>query len=370
MVADDRSSASGSSTPSVNSGSRPPGARRAARPVDADSESTILMHAVRTQATTQTYASGRRAKAPQPVQDPVTPQAPSAEAATATSGRRRRAGGPAAAHATPREVELPTNENTIVFPAVGDLPEGKIPGARRARARAATRSAARGRMTAFAGVAAVAVAAIGSLTFTAPAALLAGQDASLARSYVGANGTNAVDVSRNYDRELAVQKPMQASQIAKALAESKATTLKSAEKRQDEKIRNQWVVPVIGYRLTARFGQGGGLWSSGAHTGLDFAGPSGSQIVSVAAGTVTSTGYEGAYGNRTVITLADGTEIWYCHQSAINVTVGEQVAPGDPIGLTGSTGNVTGPHLHLEVHPGAGNAVDPYAALVAHGVTP
>ena len=50
--------------------------------------------------------------------------------------------------------------------------------------------------------------------------------------------------------------------------------------------------------------------------------------------------------------------------------MGQQVAPGDVIGATGSTGNVTGPHLHLEVHPGGGGPADPYAALVAHGVTP
>ena len=126
-----------------------------------------------------------------------------------------------------------------------------------------------------------------------------------------------------------------------------------------------------GHRLPpeARFGQSSGLWST-THTGLDFAGPAGSTIVSVAAGTVTSTGYEGAYGNRTIVTLADGTEIWYCHQSSVSVSPGDVVAPGDPIGFTGSTGNVTGPHLHLEVHPGGGSPIDPYAALAAAGATP
>ena len=85
---------------------------------------------------------------------------------------------------------------------------------------------------------------------------------------------------------------------------------------------------------------------------------------------VTSTGYEGSYGNKTVLTLEDGTELWYCHQSAISVTPGQHVRAGEVIGAIGSTGNVTGPHLHLEVRPGAGDPVDPYEALRVHGLQP
>ncbi|GAA3543059.1 peptidase [Aeromicrobium flavum] len=316
------------------------------RPVETDQDATVTISAVVPDAMSQTYAVGRRAKRPTPV-----------------AGTRRAA---AVAATVPRVApavslpEPPAADDTITFPAVGALPEGRIPGTRRAARRAA---AASSRTRLLAGAAAVAIAAVGSLSVTSPG-LLAGADAALAKSYVGANATNAVDVSRNYDRELAVQKPLQAQQIAKANAEKKV------QARQNEIIRNQWVIPVVGYRITARFGQGGGYWSSGRHTGLDFAGPSGSTLVAVAAGTVTSTGYEGAYGNRTIITLDDGTEIWYCHQSAIQVEVGKKVAPGDVIGATGSTGNVTGPHLHFEVHPGGGAAVDPAAVLQSHGVNP
>jgi len=71
-----------------------------------------------------------------------------------------------------------------------------------------------------------------------------------------------------------------------------------------------------------------------------------------------------------VMTLEDGTELWYCHQSAFSVQPGDQVVGGQPIGLVGATGNTTGPHLHLEVRPGGGDAVDPYQALVVHGVQP
>ena len=89
-----------------------------------------------------------------------------------------------------------------------------------------------------------------------------------------------------------------------------------------------------------------------------------------AGGTITDVGYSGAYGNRTIETLPDGTELWYCHQNTFGTSVGATVKPGQVIGYVGSTGNVTGPHLHLEVHPGGGDPVDPYTALQVHGLNP
>ena len=82
----------------------------------------------------------------------------------------------------------------------------------------------------------------------------------------------------------------------------------------------------------------GGLWVSN-HTGLDFAAPTGTPIVAVATGTITETGWAGSYGNRTIETLKDGTEIWYAHQSVISVHEGEAVRGGQQIGNIGSTGN-------------------------------
>jgi murein DD-endopeptidase MepM/ murein hydrolase activator NlpD len=122
------------------------------------------------------------------------------------------------------------------------------------------------------------------------------------------------------------------------------------------------------YHLTAEYGDYG-LWAH-YHTGLDFAAPSGTPIRAVANGVITSVGYDGAYGNKTVLTLDDGTEIWFCHQTSYLVSEGEEVRAGDVIGTVGSTGNVTGPHLHLEVRPGAGDPVDPYEAMLVHGLTP
>ena len=130
-----------------------------------------------------------------------------------------------------------------------------------------------------------------------------------------------------------------------------------------------WVLPVRSYHLTGRFGQVSGLWSH-FHTGLDFAAPSGTEIRSVAPGVVESTGYEGAYGNRTEIRLDDGTVLWYCHQTSYVVHPGERVRVGELIGYIGSTGNTTGPHLHLEVHPHDGAAIDPESWLPTHHLHP
>ena len=129
--------------------------------------------------------------------------------------------------------------------------------------------------------------------------------------------------------------------------------MRKAAETQAAKIKeNKWVLPLEHYAITATFGQYG-LWAS-YHTGLDFNGETGDPIIAIANGTVTSTGYDGAYGNKTVVTLDDGTEIWYCHQTSIYVSVGDRVNGGEIIGTVGATGNVTGSHLHLEVRPGGG----------------
>lgn len=221
-----------------------------------------------------------------------------------------------------------------------------------------------------AGAFALVLAAFGSAVVgstTDANSLRADKYQTISQSYTGPEQiTPQVDVSRDFDRATLDR---QAKQQAEQTQAAQQELAQAVDKTADELKANRWVLPVTGYRLTARFGQRSGLWST-VHTGLDFAGPSGSTIVAVAGGTVISADYEGAYGNRTVIQLDDGTEIWYCHQSRFGVKVGQKVLPGERIGFTGSTGNVTGPHLHLEVHPGGGAAVDPYTQLIQHDVTP
>lgn len=105
--------------------------------------------------------------------------------------------------------------------------------------------------------------------------------------------------------------------------------------------------PVSG-TITSRFGAGSRIRRS-AHTGLDIANSTGTPIAAAASGTVTFSGYKGSYGNMIVISHGNGLQTYYGHCSKLYVTAGTQVSQGQTIGTVGSTGNSTGPHLHLEV---------------------
>lgn len=115
-------------------------------------------------------------------------------------------------------------------------------------------------------------------------------------------------------------------------------------------------IPVSG-SITSRFGVRSSSRSS-AHTGLDISAPSGTGIRPITSGTVTYAGYKGSYGNLVIINHGGGVESYYAHCSAIYVSVGDQVGPGTTISAVGSTGNSTGPHLHLEIRLG-GSPVNP-----------
>lgn len=104
------------------------------------------------------------------------------------------------------------------------------------------------------------------------------------------------------------------------------------------------VRPVSG-TITSRFGRR----SSGTHTGLDIATSKGTPIAAAAAGTVSWASRRGGYGNLVVIDHGNGVQTYYGHCNTINVSVGQYVSQGQTIATIGSTGNSTGPHLHLEV---------------------
>ncbi|MFJ7134498.1 M23 family metallopeptidase [Streptomyces fungicidicus] len=129
--------------------------------------------------------------------------------------------------------------------------------------------------------------------------------------------------------------------------------------------------PVPGGGLGTAYKVAGSMWSSGYHTGVDFAVPTGTSLKAVGAGTVVSAGYGGAYGNQVVIKLNDGYYAQYAHLSSLSVSAGQTVTAGQQVGLSGATGNVTGPHLHFEIRttPDYGSDVDPVSYLRGKGVS-
>jgi murein DD-endopeptidase MepM/ murein hydrolase activator NlpD len=125
-----------------------------------------------------------------------------------------------------------------------------------------------------------------------------------------------------------------------------------------------WQLPIKNFVRTSGFG-----WRWGRlHAGEDFAAPVGTNLVSMSTGTVTFAGQESGYGNLVKIRYWDGTVSYYGHMSRILVTEGEGVEPGEVVGRSGNTGHSTGPHLHLEIHPDGGAAVNPLPWLADHKI--
>lgn len=120
------------------------------------------------------------------------------------------------------------------------------------------------------------------------------------------------------------------------------------------------VTPVSG-RITSRYGSISSV-RSGAHTGTDIACATGTNIKVVANGTVTFSQRDGSYGNLIKVDHGNRVETWYAHCSKLYATVGQQVKAGDVIAAVGSTGNSTGPHLHLEIRVD-GVAINPQKYL-------
>ncbi|SEG06077.1 Peptidase family M23 [Actinacidiphila yanglinensis] len=133
---------------------------------------------------------------------------------------------------------------------------------------------------------------------------------------------------------------------------------------------NGWTRPVANGPIGTAYGTPGSLWSAGHSTGVDLLVPSGTAVHAVAAGTVVSAGWDGGYGYDVIIRHADGRYTLYGNLSKTLVSAGQAVTEGQQIGVSGATGNSTGPHLHFEVRtsPAYGSDIDPVAYLRSHGV--
>ncbi|MFE9771624.1 M23 family metallopeptidase [Streptomyces sp. NPDC005931] len=190
------------------------------------------------------------------------------------------------------------------------------------------------------------------------------------------------DVAAQIDAQATAQQEAAEAAAARRAAEEAAReeAVAAAKKAREDRERaareaerkrlNTFVSPIPGSYVSTGYKSGGAVWSSGSHTGVDFHAAGGTPVQSVGMGTVVEAGWGGAYGNQVVIRMHDGTYTQYGHLSSISVSVGQQVTPGQRIGLSGATGNVTGAHLHFEARTTAeyGSDIDPVAYLRTHGV--
>lgn len=135
-------------------------------------------------------------------------------------------------------------------------------------------------------------------------------------------------------------------------------------------------LPIPGKPITCAFGVKGPRWSSGKHEGIDVAVPVGTPYFAPIDGTIVKVGqcWGAAYGQHAVLMKIGsgplkGKHIVFGHGSSYSVKVGDKVAKGAPLGKTGAEGNVSGPHLHMEIQDGPGwkkaSGIDPKPVLEA-----
>lgn len=125
-------------------------------------------------------------------------------------------------------------------------------------------------------------------------------------------------------------------------------------------------LPIKNGKITTSYKKEGKMWSKGYHTGVDFAVKTGTSILAVADGKIEPANWGKSYGIQAVQKVAGGWVI-YAHLSRLDVKVGDKVVKGQQIGLSGNTGNSSGPHLHFEIRNNirwsAGKDLDPAVIL-------
>ncbi|MFW6303308.1 MAG: M23 family metallopeptidase [Candidatus Sumerlaeota bacterium] len=130
--------------------------------------------------------------------------------------------------------------------------------------------------------------------------------------------------------------------------------IKADTNKKEVEIRPDFIRPMGG-RITSPFGRrqafktSTGMYSSSHHEGIDIAAPHGTRVKAAADGVVTASGYALHRGRYVIIRHAGGYSTRYYHLYRRHVKRGQRVKAGDTIGLEGSTGNSTGPHLHFEI---------------------
>jgi len=184
---------------------------------------------------------------------------------------------------------------------------------------------------------------------------------------LGKKAAASTDRSKTSEKSKSSEK---STSSEKSSSSSNATTATQSGESAGSSSSSGFTLPVSGATVGTGYHVAGSMWSSGYHTGVDFVVPTGTSLKAVGAGTVVSAGWGGAYGNQVVIRLADGYYAQYAHLSALSVSAGQTVTAGQQVGLSGATGNVTGPHLHFEIRttPDYGSDIDPVGYLRSKGV--
>lgn len=184
--------------------------------------------------------------------------------------------------------------------------------------------------------------------------------------------TEIAKLNINQDVEVKV-KEYEEKKAAEAAAQRKAAQVAAAKKASAVSSRSgsttsysaasasapvvssgMFMRPVSGGTITSKYGQR----SSGFHTGVDIAVPTGTPVYAAASGTVVKACWSGGYGYLVVIDHGNGYQTYYAHNSSLCVSAGQSVSKGQNISYSGSTGNSTGPHLHFEVRIN-GNTTNP-----------
>ncbi|MQY13834.1 hypothetical protein SRB5_39900 [Streptomyces sp. RB5] len=132
-----------------------------------------------------------------------------------------------------------------------------------------------------------------------------------------------------------------------------------------------WAAPTKGGWISASYGIRGTHWVRGYHTGVDIAVPTGTPVRSVGPGQVIEARRDPSYGLYVKVRMNDGHYVLYGHLSRLRVGLWARVGGGQLIAYSGATGNVTGPHLHLEVRTqrGFGSDINPVTYLAKHRVS-
>ena len=195
------------------------------------------------------------------------------------------------------------------------------------------------------------------------------QEAAVAGSEKAADEASASDLATRrqaFAMQSAALQGRAESQLRAARNAARKVAAEKAARAKAEQEGKRWVEALPSGRLTSDFGP---RWGKN-HDGLDIGAASGTPLYAMSRGTVVGSFFDSSFGNKIEIKYWDGSVSWYAHMSARLVRAGDTVMHGDIVGRVGSTGNSTGPHLHIEIHPTAGvnKPMNPAPWLRSRGV--